>query len=137
LYRGCLFIIRHLQIPPIYSLLPLLYPMMDFYRFMTLNVAAWIIAHPYKQLENIGSKHWVQLRKHLNPSEKDSFPCSLQNALLALTGQDFLSAIARADIVIEISFRPSFLLWKQTNRFRFITHRTNDGLLQWTPRSIE
>jgi hypothetical protein len=41
--------------------------------------------------------------------------------------------IAQADISMAVTYRPEFLLWRTTRRFRFKTSRQADGKYQWLP----
>lgn len=59
----------------------------------------------------------------LEPNEKYTFSCEF------ILNED--APIVSADIVILVSYQPSFLFWRQTSKHRFITHRTSGGRLRW------
>ena len=46
---------------------------------------------------------------------------------------NFTSPITSADINILVSFRPSFIPWRQKKRFRFTTEKDINGKLVWLP----
>lgn len=72
-------------------------------------------------------------KKILRPNEKDNLPCLPPHMI---KGPPFAELID-ADIEVRISFRPSFILWRQEKYFRFATYKTNTSELQWLPKPID
>jgi hypothetical protein len=46
-------------------------------------------------------------------------------------------SVRKADVSIEVTYRPSFSLWRKTQLFRFVTELQNDGSYQWLPLALE
>jgi hypothetical protein len=43
----------------------------------------------------------------------------------------FESPVKKADMEFIFDYRPEYLFWRRTSRFRFVTVRTSDGTLRW------
>jgi len=39
-----------------------------------------------------------------------------------------------ADVIIIVSYRPSFVFWRREKHQRFITMKSSDGILHWQPQ---
>jgi hypothetical protein len=70
-------------------------------------------------------------KRILRSKEKDNVPC------IPLYGSDPVADLISADVELRVSFRPSFLFWRQENRFRFETYRSHRGELHWLPKPID
>ena len=110
--------------------------MLDIYSIEYSCAGNFIETESHNIVSDVEATHWTPGRQILSPAEKDSFPCGLKGAVEAL-GVFPMVSIKTADITLNISFRPRFIVWKQTKSFRFITARTSDNQLQWLPKSLK
>ena len=110
--------------------------MLDIHSIEYSCISNFIETESHIILKDVSAENWIPGRQILSPSEKDSFSCPLKNAMKQSLGLRVLP-IKTADITLEISFRPSWAVWKQTKSFRFIAARTSDNQLQWLPKSLK
>lgn len=64
----------------------------------------------------------------INPTERGSFfiPKML----------DFNAPATKADISVNIHFRPAFFFWLKEKNFRFVTYKGDDGFWYWLPQPL-
>lgn len=76
-------------------------------------------------IKNVGLTSPSLHAEGMEPGERATYPCGPTVSLHPLTS---------ADVVFEVKFRPDFVPWRISRRFRFVTMQTSDGQLVWYPQ---
>lgn len=70
-------------------------------------------------LQNLGT---------MEPGERGTYPCGLPQSLIA--------GMEVPDVVFVIKFRPNFVPWHLTRKFRFVRLRAMNGDMFWFPETL-